>query len=94
MAPPEGVPSATATVTDLAAARRDRARDTESAATTGPRADDTGSRAGAADGTRKTANRRFDAEKVARLKAEIAAGRYRVDAESVAERFIEHERNG
>jgi len=38
-------------------------------------------------------NRRFDAEKVARLKAEIASGEYKVDAASVASKFIEHDRN-
>ena len=74
MAPPESAPSAT--VTDLATARRDRARGADGA----PRA-------------RKPANRRFDAEKVERLKMEIAEGRYEIDADSVADRFIEHERN-
>ena len=38
-------------------------------------------------------NRRFDAEKVARIKAAIAAGEYRIDANRVAEKFIEHDRN-
>ena len=70
-----------ATVTDLAAARRDR----EAAVPDGG-----DSRPGP---SRKTANRRFDVEKVERLKAEIAAGRYVIDAERVADRFIEHERN-
>jgi len=72
MAPPESVSSAT--VTDLATARRDRKRK-------------------AGSGGRKVANRRFDVEKVERLKAEIAEGRYMIDADSVADRFIEHERN-
>ena len=67
MGRPEGPPSAT--VTDLAKARRARARG-------------------------KPVNRRFDREKVERLKAEIAAGRYKIDATRVADRFIEHERNG
>ena len=78
MAPPESVPSAAATVTDLADARRDR--------DAGP--------ASSKGAPRKVANRRFDTEKVERLKAEIAEGRYRIDAARVAERFIEHERNG
>ena len=38
-------------------------------------------------------NRRFDAEKVARIKAAIAAGKYKIDAYRVANRFIEHDRN-
>lgn len=38
-------------------------------------------------------NRRFDAEKVARIKAAIAAGEYKVDPSRVADRFIEHDRN-
>ncbi len=42
---------------------------------------------------RKAANRRFDHEKVARLKAAIEAGTYEIDYLSVADRFIEHERN-
>lgn len=42
---------------------------------------------------RDPANRRFDTVKVSRLKDEIAAGRYEIDCWSVADRFIEHERN-
>ncbi len=38
-------------------------------------------------------NRRFDAEKVARLKAAIADGSYQIDSASIANKFIEHERN-
>ncbi len=38
-------------------------------------------------------NRRFDAEKVARLKAEIASGEYKINPASIAQRFIEHDRN-
>jgi len=34
-------------------------------------------------------NRRFDAEKVARIKAAIAAGEYKIDASRVADKFIE-----
>ena len=42
---------------------------------------------------RNPANRRFDAVKVARLKEEIRVGSYAIDHYSVADRFIEHERN-
>ena len=42
---------------------------------------------------RRVSNRRFDAARVARLKAQIEAGRYEIDPFSVADRFIEHERN-
>jgi flagellar biosynthesis anti-sigma factor FlgM len=38
-------------------------------------------------------NRRFDAEKVACIKAAIAAGEYKINPESIAGKFIEHERN-
>ena len=38
-------------------------------------------------------NRRFDQEKVARLKAAIADGSYQIDPSSIANKFIEHERN-
>jgi len=80
MPPADSVPSAT--VTDLATARRTRTRATD--ATPSPAAKPVG---------RRPANRRFDAEKVARLKAAIAEGRYKIDPGRVADRFIEHERN-
>ena len=38
-------------------------------------------------------NRRFDKDKVARLKAAIADGSYKIDPSSIANKFIEHERN-
>jgi len=38
-------------------------------------------------------NRTFDAEKVARIKAAIAAGEYEIDPARVADKFIEHDRN-
>ena len=38
-------------------------------------------------------NRRFDAEKVARIKAAIAAGEYDIDPTRIANKFIEHDRN-
>ena len=68
-----------AEVTDLDEARRRRASG-EPAPAPAPR-------------RRDPANRRFDAVKVARLKREIAEGSYEIDHWSVADRFIEHERN-
>lgn len=38
-------------------------------------------------------NRTFDAEKVARIKAAIAAGEYKIDPSRIADKFIEHDRN-
>ena len=69
---------ARAAVTDLDEARRKRA---------------CGEPAPTAARRRDPANRRFDAVKVERLKREIAAGSYEIDHWSVADRFIEHERN-
>ena len=43
---------------------------------------------------RNADNRRFDHVKVARLKAAIAAGTYEIDHHRVAQKFIDHERNG
>jgi len=104
MAPPDRVPSAT--VTDLATARDNRTRDaaargaaprdasaTKASAAKADAAKTTAASGGAAKNGRKPANRRFDTEKVERLKAAIAEGRYTIDAASVADRFIEHERN-
>lgn len=42
---------------------------------------------------RKPGNRRFDQEKVDRLKAQIADGSYEIDPVRVADKFIEHDRN-
>lgn len=39
-----------------------------------------------------TGNRRFDREKVERLKAEIARGEYKIDYFEVADKYIEHDR--
>ena len=86
MAPPESVPSAT--VTDLATARRRRGRGTAAGETERTAADAAGTAA-----PRRVPNRRFDTEKVERLKRAIEEGRYEIDPESVADRFIEHERN-
>lgn len=41
----------------------------------------------------KDANRRFNTEKVERLKAAIADGSYEINARSVADKFIEREGN-
>ena len=41
----------------------------------------------------KNGNRRFDREKVERIKAELAEGSYKIDPMRVADKFIEHERN-
>ncbi len=38
-------------------------------------------------------NRRFDKEKVARLKAAIADGSYQINPARIVDKFIEHERN-
>ncbi len=43
--------------------------------------------------TKDHGNRRFDKEKVDRLKAEIASGQYVIDPNRIANKFIEHERN-
>ncbi len=38
-------------------------------------------------------NRRFNKEKVERLKAAIADGSYQINPSRIADKFIEHERN-
>ncbi len=38
-----------------------------------------------------TSNRNIDYEKVAKLKAEIEAGNYKIDAARIADKFIERE---
>lgn len=40
----------------------------------------------------KSRNRRFNKEKVEQIKAAIADGSYKIDAERVADKFIERER--
>ena len=42
----------------------------------------------------KVSNRRFDTDKVERLKSEIANGEYQINYLNVADKFIEHERYG
>lgn len=42
--------------------------------------------------TPRVSNRRFDREKVDRIKMEIAAGDYEINFLQVADKFIEHER--
>ena len=84
-------------VSDLDAARRRRTA--RASARTAPEDDASGTPeasdapAPPAKRRRDPANRRFDTVKVARLKREIEAGAYSIDCWSVADRFIEHERN-
>lgn len=44
--------------------------------------------------TSRISKRRFDRVKVERIKAELANGTYQIDHHRVADKFIEHERNG
>jgi flagellar biosynthesis anti-sigma factor FlgM len=67
-------------VTDLAEARRTKAAGTTRDKTAAP--------AKAAE----HGNRRFDKEKVERIKAEIANGSYEIDPLRVADKFIEYDR--
>jgi flagellar biosynthesis anti-sigma factor FlgM len=48
---------------------------------------------GSVENSTNAKNRRFDKEKVAKLKAAIADGSYQIDASRIADKFIEHERN-
>ncbi len=48
---------------------------------------------GAMESPANAKNRRFDKEKVAKLKAAIADGSYQINASRIADKFIEHERN-
>ncbi|MFK8083265.1 MAG: flagellar biosynthesis anti-sigma factor FlgM [Granulosicoccus sp.] len=41
----------------------------------------------------RTSGRRFDREKVDRIKGELARGEYQIDSLRVADMFIEHERH-
>lgn len=97
--------SASGNVTDIAEARRSRGQaqtdvSGQSNAPPGNMSDANGSDA-ALDGDvvspaakpDKNSNRRFDREKVERIKAEIAEGTYKIDPMRVADKFIEHERN-
>ena len=81
---------ARADVSDLDAARRRR---NAKAAPDGDAPAPAAAPAPPAKRRRDPANRRFDTVKVARLKREIEAGAYAIDHWSVADRFIEHERN-
>lgn len=80
----------TATVTDLDAVRRSRQSvlSDDSSGETGREAPEP---ARTDKKARRVSNRRFDTEKVERLKAEIAAGQYRIDHERVASKFIEYD---
>ncbi len=46
-----------------------------------------------ATSAKKPGNRTFNKEKVERIKAAIADGSYKIDPASIANKFIEHERN-
>lgn len=77
MTPTESTPALADNVTDIAAARQARSSTDN----------DTEYK------TEVPKNRRFDKEKVARLKAAIADGSYKIDPSSIANKFIEHDRN-
>lgn len=97
--------SANGNVTDIAKARRNRgqAQNDASSQSNAPPGDTSlsdGSDVAFADDVDpasakpdKNGNRRFDREKVERIKAELAAGSYKIDPMRVADKFIEHERN-
>jgi len=84
--------SAGTNVTDIAEARRNREQTqiTASGDFHDPPDDEASASMVTPD---KNGNRRFDKEKVERIKAEIAEGRYKIDHARVADKFIEHERN-
>ncbi len=81
MALTESDTAAADNVTDLAEARRTKA------------ANDISNQTPAATKKAKQGNRRFDKEKVERIKAEIAAGTYVIDPLRVADKFIEYDRS-
>lgn len=80
MSLPESDTATADNVTDLAEARRTKA------------ASKTSGNKSAAAKTAKHGNRRFDKEKVERIKAEIADGSYKIDPLRVADKFIEYDR--
>jgi len=65
-------------VTDIADARR-KSQKKKAATTSGDQSN------------RKQLNRTFDHQKVADIKAAIAAGTYKINAQSIADKFIERE---
>ena len=97
--------SANGNVTDIAEARRNRGQaqndaSSQSKAQSGDTSLSDGSDLAFKDSADpepakpdKNGNRRFDREKVERIKAELAEGTYKIDPMRVADKFIEHERN-
>jgi len=78
MAPTESDAATLDNVTDIAEARRSK-----EASKSPPSGD--------ASEVSRTPNRNIDYEKVAKLKAEIEAGTYKIDAARIADKFIERE---
>jgi len=79
MAPSESDAATLDNVTDIAQARKSRQATQQS-----PPGD-------VASNTSEAPNRHIDYEKVARLKAEIEAGTYKINAARIADKFIERE---
>jgi len=78
MAPSESDAATLDNVTDIATARKSKQ------ASKSPPGD-------SASDKKDSSNRKIDYEKVARLKAEIEAGTYKIDAARIADKFIERE---
>ena len=68
-------------VTDIADARNQRASSNVAAKSVGT----------VKTKPKKTSNRKFDHEKVASIKAAIANGTYQINAQRIADKFIEQE---
>ena len=78
MAPSESDAATLDNVTDISEARKSKN------APKSPSGDSKKSKSG-------TSNRKIDHEKVAKLKAEIEAGTYEIDAARIADKFIERD---
>ena len=78
MAPSESDAATLDNVTDISKARKSKQ------APKSPSGDKAQKKSG-------TSNRKFDHEKVAKLKAEIEAGNYKIDAARIADKFVERE---
>ena len=74
-------PSEKGNVTDIAAAREQRVSPEKSVEP----------KAKKATKAKKVSNRKFDHEKVASIKAAIANGTYQINAQRIADKFIEQE---